>query len=190
MGILRKLRQAIHTLGVSEKGAATVEFVIVFPFWVGCFVSAYEVASMNMRAVMLERATDVVVRDIRLGGGQVLVYEDIRREVCENALMIPDCLNATKVELSAIDTSNWTGALPDADCVDRGEQLNPPLNFQNGQQNELMLIRVCSLVEPFFPTFGVGRSIPRAEETGENGEVVREAYMIIASSAFVNEPDG
>ncbi|CAN0603706.1 unnamed protein product [Ectocarpus sp. 12 AP-2014] len=37
-----KLGKKLRKLGLSESGAASVEFVIVFPFFVGVFLSAFE----------------------------------------------------------------------------------------------------------------------------------------------------
>jgi len=170
--IFRKLYNGLRRLGLSETGAATVEFVIVFPFFVGVFVSAFEVAIMNMRAVMLERATDVVVREIRL-------VDNIVDEICDQALLIPACKTATKIELRPVDTTTWDGLGNELSCVKRDAQIQPAIKFRNGIENEMMLMRVCSVVEPLFPAFGVGRSIPK-DTSG--------AYLIIASTAFVNEP--
>ena len=178
--ILRKFYKGLRRLGLSESGAATVEFVVVFPFFVGVFVSAYEVAVMNMRAVMLERATDVVVREIRLTGGGDLNYDRVVEAICERTLMIPQCVDSTKIELRPVDTTTWDGLTNDLSCIRREETIQAPIRFRNGVENEMMLMRVCSIVQPLFPTFGVGRSIPR-DESGEH-------YRLIASTAFVNEP--
>ena len=179
MGRFFSLKSALRRLRRSESGAATVEFIVVFPFFFAVFVSAFEVAIMNMRAVMLERATDVVVRDIRLSSGAALDYNEILTDICDLANIIPDCMEATKIELQPVDTTNWAGLSAEVDCIKREEEIQPLVKFQNGQQDELMLVRVCAVVDPIFPTVGVGRTIPK-DVTG--------AYRIIASSAFVNEP--
>ena len=173
------LGRALRAHGLSEKGAATVEVTIVFPFFVGVFLGGYEVSMMNMRAVMVERATDLVVREIRLGGGVQVDHDLVRNAICANTVMIPDCLNVVKIELTSLDADTPV-LLDEPDCEDRGEPgLSDPQNFSNGGQNELMLIRVCAVVEPMIPTFGVGRTIPK-DDTG--------AFWILASSAFVIEP--
>lgn len=173
------LSRIIRQLIKSEKGAASVELVIVFPFFLGVFLSSFDVAMMNLRAVTLERATDIVVRDIRLSSGATLDHDDVRTDICAEAFMIPDCLNALRIELQPVDMATWTGMTTGLDCVDRTEEVQPLVRFRNGQQNELMLIRVCAVVDPFFPGIGVGRTMPKDESGG---------YQIIASSAFVNEP--
>jgi hypothetical protein len=179
-GILEKLGRALRTFGVSERGVATVEFVVVFPFFVGVFLSSYEVAIMNMRAVMMERAMDIAVREIRLAGGAEIEHDDVRQGICDAALLIPECTDTMKIELTRVDRDNWTTSIdPDPDCRDRLDEIKPPKNVQNGQQNDLMLMRICAVVDPIFPTFGVGRTIPKDRSGG---------YILLASSAFVNEP--
>lgn len=174
-----RLAKKLRKLGLSESGAATVEFVIVFPFFVGVFLSSFEVAMMNMRAVMLERAMDLTVREIRLSSGASLVYDDILADVCDRATIIPDCLNVVRMELQAVDKNNFAGIQDNPDCVKRDEDVQPVVKFKNGVENELMLIRACAVIDPFFPNLGVGRSMP-VDATG--------GYQVIASSAFVNEP--
>ncbi|MEL7149437.1 MAG: pilus assembly protein [Pseudomonadota bacterium] len=181
IGYAKKFGRTLRAFGISEKGVATVEFVVVFPFFVGVFLSSYEVAIMNIRAVMLERAVDIAVRDIRLGGGGAIEHNDVRQQICGEAILIPECTDVTKIELTRVDRVTWqTDLLDESDCQDRLDEIKPPKNFENGAQNDLMLIRVCSVVDTVFPTFGVGRSIPQDENGG---------YILISSSAFVNEPD-
>ena len=175
----KKISGSLRRFGLSEKGAASVEFVIVFPFFVGVFISGFEVAMMNMRAVMLERATDIVVRAIRLSGGSTLDYDTVLEDICINAGIIPDCLNTTRIELQPVSTTTWSGITTSVDCIKRDEEIQPVIKFTNGQQNEMMLIRVCAIVDPIFTTIGVGRTMPLDSSGG---------YQVIASSAFVNEP--
>ena len=164
---------------LSEKGAASVELVIVFPFFVAVFLSAFDVAMMNMRAVMLERSMDIVVRQIRLSGGATLDYDQVKADICSQAALIPDCANALKIELTVVNTTSWNGLQHRPACVDRRQTIQPIGSFRNGQENELMLMRLCAVVDPIFPGIGVGRSMPKDASGG---------YQIIASTAFVNEP--
>ena len=174
-----KLGKKLRKLGLSESGAATVEFTFVFPFFVGIFVSAFEVAMMNTRAVMLERAMDLTVRDIRLSSGETLKYNEILDDICNQTTLIPDCKSTVRIELTAIDKTDFSGISSTADCVRRDLPMQPLVKFKNGADDELMLIRVCAVVDPFFPTIGVGRSMPKDPSGG---------YQVIAASAFVNEP--
>ncbi len=174
-----KLRNILRRF-LGESGAASVEFVIVFPIFFTVFVSSFELGMMNIRAVMMERATDIVVRAIRVNQGTDLEYEDVRTAICDLSIMLPDCEQILRIEMTPVDKDVW-GTLPSgADCVDRSQNIQPVVNFTNGIENELMLVRVCAVLDPFFPTVGIGRSMPK-DETG--------GYIITASSAFVNEPD-
>ncbi len=165
---------------MGESGAATVELVIIFPIFFTVFVSSFELGMMNLRAVMLERSTDIVVRAIRVNAGADFEYEDVRDAICDLTIMIPDCDNVVKVEMNPVDKNVW-GTLPrNIDCIDRTEDIEPIVKFENGVENELMLVRVCAVLDPFFPTVGIGRSMPKDKSGG---------YIISASSAFVNEPD-
>jgi len=173
------IRRALRRFGISESGAATVELVIVFPFFVGVFLSSYDVAMMNMRAVMLEQAMDKTVRSIRLSSGANLNYNQIVKDICEDAYLIPDCRKSLRMEMTPVDTDTWTGMTTAVDCVKRNHPVQPLVKFTNGAENELVLIRICAVVDPVFPGIGVGRTMPKDESGG---------YKIIASSAFVNEP--
>ena len=161
IGFAKKFGQKLRSFGISEQGVASVEFVIVIHFFLGVFLSSYEVAIMNIRAVMMERAVDLAVREIRLAGGAQIEHDDVRASVCSQAILIAECTNVTKIELTRVDRDTWTTNLEDeADCQDRLDEIKPPKNFQNGAQNDLMLIRACATVESIFTNFGVGRSIP------------------------------
>lgn len=172
------LRRGLRRI-LPEEGAASVEFVIVFPFFLGVFLSGYEVATMNMRAVMLERSMDIVVRNIRLSSGATLDYDQVKTDICARTFLIPNCNTALRIELTAINTNTWSGLTHSPVCTDRTATIQPIVQFENGQQNELMLMRACVVVDPVFPGIGVGRTIPKDASGG---------YQIIATSAFVNEP--
>ena len=162
-----------------EEGAATVEFVVVFPFFVVTFLSAFEVAAMNIRAVSMERATDIAVRDIRLNKGGNIPYGQVLNDICERSFMIPDCKQSVKIELVNVATIGQNLPPAEIDCVRRNAKIQPPARFTPGVENELMLIRVCAVIDPMFPTVGVGRTMPKDASGG---------YIVSASSAFVNEP--
>ena len=176
--IVQLFRRGLRRV-LPEEGAASVEFVIVFPFFLGVFLSGYEVATMNMRAVMLERAMDITVRNIRLSSGATLDYEQVKNDICSQTFLIPNCRDALRIELTEVDTDTWSGLNHSPVCIDRTATIQPIVQFENGQQNELMLMRACVVVDPVFPGIGVGRSMPKDPSGG---------YQIIATAAFVNEP--
>ncbi|MEM8801713.1 MAG: TadE/TadG family type IV pilus assembly protein [Pseudomonadota bacterium] len=175
----KKLHKTFKRFGLSQSGAATVELVIIFPFFLGVFLSSYDVAIMNMRAVMLEQAMDKAVRRIRISSGAVIDYNTVVNDICEDAFLIPDCNTALRLEMSAVDKTTWTGITGALDCIDRTATIQPVVKWENGSDNELMLIRACVVVDPVFAGIGVGRSMPKDASGG---------YRVSASSAFVNEP--
>lgn len=189
--LARRSRRAAR----SENGNASVEFVFLFPLFVTLLISAIESGLMTMRYVWLDRSLDLTVRDLRLG---ILMneepdplaspdeveetnHEQVKQAICDRGeLLLPDCMNTLHLELISVDTDVWNLPDPGAACVDRTGVVNPPLTFQARQQNEMMIIRACYIVDPLTPDFGLGARFNKDSSGG---------VALIASSAFVNEPD-
>ena len=163
-----------------EDANATVEFVIVFPLIVLIFVAAFETAMLLTRQVMMERALDSAVRYMRLTSGVSVTHDAIRDNICENSPILIDCQNSLLLDLRVIDQDSYN--LPDYHtlCVDRSGTVNPANEFNPGAENELMLIRTCSLVARILPISGLGLDLTR-DDTG--------AIHITAATVFVNEPE-
>jgi hypothetical protein len=162
-----------------ESGAATIEFVIWFPFFFVLVCSSIETGLLMTRHVMLERGLDMTVRGLRLGFWPAPSHDDIKRAICDGAVIIPNCSDALSVELLPVSTTTWalpTGAVT---CTDRSADVQPVTQLIPGISNELMLIRVCSKFSPFFPTTGFGMSMTK-DGAGN--------YALVSISAFVNEP--
>jgi len=164
----------------SEDANATVEFVIVFPVIILIFVAAFETAMMLTRQVILERSLDSAVRHLRLTSGVSVTYDAIRDNICENSPILINCQESLSLDLSVINQETY--ALPDYHtlCVDRAGTVNPANQFNPGADNELMLIRVCALVDRILPISGLGLDLTR-DDTG--------AIHITAATIFVNEPE-
>lgn len=163
----------------SDEGNGTIEFVIWVPFMFMIFMSTFELGMLFTRQVMLDRGVDMTVRLIRLGAVPNINQTVIRQMVCDRALLIPDCMNQIRVEMRPIAPRNW-GIIPNgADCVNRNDPSLPLRQFTPGIQNELMVIRVCALFDPYIPTTGLGAALPR-----QSGG----AYALVSTAAFVVEP--
>ncbi|SFP66172.1 TadE/TadG family type IV pilus assembly protein [Tranquillimonas alkanivorans] len=160
-------------------GSSTVEFVILFPVLMALFMLAFELGLLGVRDVMLQRATDLTVRDLRLSTGNAPSYESIRDRICDRALIIPECQSSLRIEMQPVPASDWANIAGDAKCVDRSAEVKPANVFVPGQENELMLIRICALFDPIFPTTGLAYRLPK------NGQ---GEYGIQANAAFVTEP--
>ncbi len=162
-----------------EDGNATIEFVLLFPALITLFLMVVETGVLMTRSVMLDRAVDMSMRELRLGTLTPMTAEGLKKSICDNAVIISDCKNVLTLELRPISTSTWTPLGGAATCVDRSQNIKPVLEFKPGIQNEMMLVRVCAVFDPFFPTTGLAAQIKLDSSGG---------YALVAMSAYVNEP--
>ena len=182
--IAGRLRLAARHMAGQEDGTATIEFVLFFPLFLTVFMSAFESGLLMTRQVMLERAMDLSIRNLRLG-----LWDDplnpptvvmLKQEICDWATVIPDCMDALMMELRPVSTATWTPLDPNITCVNRSEVIQPVVEFNVGVENEMMLVRACAVFDPIFPLTGMGLNLPLDPSGG---------YQLAATSAFVNEPD-
>jgi hypothetical protein len=177
---MTRLRTALaQFLRHDQSGSSTVEFVLVFPAFILIFISSFEAAMLMTRQVMLDRAIDMSVRDLRLGTGTLMTHGMVRNKICNDARLLPDCRNSLLVELTRVSMATYAMPATGTPCIDKINAITPVTAFANGAVNELMLIRVCYAVAPFFPTSGLGLELTKDTEG--------MLYMT-AVSAFVNEP--
>lgn len=162
-----------------QRGASTIEFVIWFPFFVVLVCSSLESGLMMTRHVMLERGLDITVRALRLGLWTAPTHDDLKRAICESALIIPECADSLSIELLPVSTTTWALPTGAVSCTDRSAEIQPVTQLIPGISNEMMLIRVCSKFSPFFPATGLGMNLPK-DGAGH--------YALVSASAFVNEP--
>lgn len=175
----RPLSRLFRWLG-RDDGNSTIEFVILFPVFVTLVLSSFESALLMTRQVMLERALDMAVRGLRLGTWPDIDHEEFKAIVCDRAGIIPNCDQVLLVELRAIPKTTWTLPSPNATCVDRSADIVPDVSFLQGPENEMMLVRACVKVDPFFPSTGLGLQLVEGSDDG--------GYALISTSSFVNEP--
>jgi hypothetical protein len=119
------------------------------------------------------------MRELRLGHYTLPDAALLKTEICKRTVIFKDCQANITIEMTRISTTNW--ALPGTDvaCIDRSEDIQPVTALQIGQQNDIMLIRVCVVQDALFPTTGIGLGLPK---DGQGG------YGVISTSAFVTEP--
>ncbi|MBL3571150.1 pilus assembly protein [Rhodovulum sp. BSW8] len=171
--------RALGRFARQRTGSVTVEMVILFPILFMVFLMAFELGILNVRQMALARATDIVVRDVRLGTEGTPDFAAFRSRICEVATIIRDCENVIRIEMQSLPPERWATMTAPPKCIDHAETIDASLDFNHGVENELMFIRVCALFEPIFPGTGLGRKLPKNAE----GE-----YALIVTSAFVNEP--
>lgn len=163
-----------------EEGNATVEFVLVFPVFILLFVSIFELGLMTIRITVLESGLDKAMRDIRLGTSETYSRQDIRDRVCSYAGLLRECDKNLLMEMLVINRGNFVLPPGRAKCINRNENADPVTQFENGAPSDLMFIRACYVIEPLFPTFGMGASISK----DPSGRV-----QLVASSIFAQEPN-
>jgi len=175
----RQPRRRLFGFWRREDGAATVEFVIIFPVFISLFLASFELGLYMTRQDMLDRAVDISVRALRLGQFDDPTPQDIRDSICARAgLVVANCDSRVLIEMTRVPTTTWQTLPTSATCVNRDEEVEPVVTFNGGQPNDMMLIRVCALLEPVFFTTHLGLKMQN----------YGEFYALTATSAFVNEP--
>ena len=165
----------------AQDGGVTIEFVILAPLVLYFFFLALETGLWSAREIMLRRATNLAVRDVRLATGDPPSYEELKSLICERSFFKGGCLDSIRIDMRAMPVSEWANISGPAPCVDRSEDFDPTNSFLPGQQNNLMIMRVCRLFDPLLPGTGLGRQLPE----GSAGE-----YGVRINTAFVTEPRG
>lgn len=163
----------------SEEGSASIEFVLYFTIFFMVLSAGVEIAYINLRHAMLERAVDLATREIRLSTGEIPSYDSVRAQICEEAVVLDACEANLRLEMVQVDPRD-TGSMPyDTDCQSASEEPRPVRNFTPGIDNDLMLLKVCLKYKPMMPT----SEFSQALNMDENGYA-----QLIVTSAFVQEP--
>lgn len=178
--MIRRLTHILARFRRDEAGSVeTISFAIWLPLIIVVFLTAIEVGAYTARATMLERALDMVARDIRLGTGTAPQHEEIKTEICQRARIVPNCSTNLRLEMIQRDPRNWQGLPQTADCTDASLPVAPVRAFETGQSNELMVLRACAKVTPIFPTTFLSEAI-HVDGAGD--------YALVAATSFVQEP--
>ncbi|NKX43397.1 TadE/TadG family type IV pilus assembly protein [Roseicyclus persicicus] len=184
-----RLLQTLRDFARDERATSTLEFVIMFPVVITLFIAVFETGIILSRQVLMERSLDEAVRLLRLvrtivdpvtGQPRPLTADDIAQAICDNTRAIPNCDQVLVVQLTRIDQTNYDVPTPDIACVNRGDlSIQPSNQFQQGTDNELILIRTCAIIDPLLPFSGFGLNLAR-DDTG--------GLHMTAASVLVNEP--
>ena len=177
---MRPFRRLLSRFKRSEDGNATVEFTILVPLVFSIFVAALESGLMMVRWTSIDRASDMVIRQLRLGQIANPTAVVLRQMICDQTYMIENCFENTVVEIREIDRATFLMPATDEPCVTRTDQIIVPVTqITPGQQNDLMLIRVCVTVDALFPTSVYALPIDYDAQGG---------YALAVASVYVNEP--
>ncbi|MEL7212738.1 MAG: hypothetical protein AAGK92_08760 [Pseudomonadota bacterium] len=167
MRFFREITRRIKRFHQDEKGNATVEFVILFPLYMWVFISSIEAGLLMTRNAMLERGVDLVRREMRLNAAWQPTEAQLKREICNVGGMFSNCEENLRIEMTRIDPQNPIYPDATAPCVDRGEPGTTTSIISSNIQNELMLLRVCALVDPIIPNYRFSRFFHQQTEDSQ-----------------------
>lgn len=162
-----------------DDGTASVEFALTVPLLIAIFMASFESGFLMVRSIMLEQALDMTMRELRLGHYTIPTAALLKSEVCRRSVILTDCDNNIMIEMTRISTTAWNLPTTHVTCVNRDEVIQPVTQLQIGQQNDVMLVRVCVVQDAMFPTTGIALGLPQDSRGG---------YGLVATSAFVTEP--
>lgn len=162
-----------------ESGTATMELVIILPLIFALFAAAMESGLLMTRSALLDRALDLTVRELRLGHVTNPSHDDLKQMICDRFLLVQHCNENLMLELQKVNMTTWVMPVEPTACVDRNAAVQPVVELDLGQHNDLMLVRACLMADLIFPTSEFGA---RLEQDAQGG------FAIVAVSAFVNEP--
>lgn len=177
--MMRFLKTTAARFCRDESGMAPIEFPILMFAFAILLAGACEMGYLNLRHAMLERGLDTTVREIRLSTGFIPDYGNIRDQICETAAIIPNCKENLRLEMKVVDPRAFSGMPAAADCINAEEVARPLRSFENGEANQLMLLRACLSFKPIFPTTGLGDALAKDSDGYAH---------ITATSSFVQEP--
>jgi len=164
-----------------EDGAAyTIEWLFIFPILMFILVSSWELGIYSFRQNFLDRGLDLAVRDVRLNTAISYTHSQVKQNICDKAIFLPNCLNNIKLEMKKIDPRNFSGFTQTADCIDRSQPLLPSRQFIHGGEHDIMVMRACYLYDPTFSHIGLGNTM--IETSSGKG------YPLVSVSVFVQEP--
>lgn len=173
-------RRTVLDLFRADDGTATVEFVILFPLMFAMFLTSTDFSVMMLRQIFLDRALDIAVRQVRLGNVPPDGIQGFQDAICRNTILTPSCIDTITVEMRPISPAEFSALDPTVQCVNREEEFHPVLDFNpGGGGQELMLIRACTVSNPFIAANGWIFGGPRGPD---------DDFMSVSIAVFVNEP--
>jgi len=177
--MIRHMIQRLRRFGAGEAGTAAVEFAMTVPLLIAIFMASFESGFLMIRSIMLEQSVDMTMRELRLGHYPIPTMALLKQEICRRSVVLSNCESNITIEMTRINTADWDMPTDRVSCVDREQAIVPVTQLQIGQQNDVMLMRVCVVQDAMFPTTGIGLGLPKDSDGG---------YGLVAITAFVTEP--
>jgi hypothetical protein len=182
--MIRRILSPFRRFRRREDGSMTIEFVILVPLFFSMFLASVEFGIFAVRQMFLDRGLDMTVRTIRLNTAIPFNHDSVKAMICQNSGFLSsgvtdNCAATLRLEMLPRDPRAFVALDVQADCVDVSQPVNPPRNFTNGAEHELMVLRACVKFDPVFPTTGLGFAFAK-DGSGK--------AALLSTSAFVQEP--
>ncbi len=172
------LRPLVRRFIKDDEASASMEFALLTPIIMWVIFSVIESGWLMTQQTMLDRGLSLAMRDLRLGRRPNPTTQDVKQDICDYAGVLRDCINT--IALEVVPMQDAIGGAT-AVCVDRSSNIAPTVTFNPGSHVEqnIMVARVCFVVDPLIPGAALGAALPK-DATG--------GYHLLSYSAFVNEP--
>ncbi|MEM6619918.1 MAG: hypothetical protein AAF761_05110 [Pseudomonadota bacterium] len=173
--MLKRLRVKGRRFRRDEGGYSSAEFVVVLTTFMTGFAWVFESGTINIRQMMLDRAVDLVVRDLRLYNNPNYSHDFMKAEICRYAYVFQNCDQRLFLDLQPVNLA--TGYTKTYSCYDKENDVNPITTWNRGARQEIVYMRACIIVDPMMPN-GVAL-FPNVQATG---------VPLVSDTAFMNEP--
>ncbi|WP_420860747.1 TadE/TadG family type IV pilus assembly protein [Algirhabdus cladophorae] len=175
----RPFLQRLKRFQRDEDGNATIEFVILFPWFIFIMMMSIEAGLASSRNAMLERSLEQTVRAIRINTASPPNYNQVKKMICDGAPIFAKCDTRLLLEMEEIDPRAPLTVNKNTQCNDDPEIIKPTRGYATVGDNTLMLLRACIMTKQFFVVNGIGLDMPR---------IKGGFYGIVATTVFASEP--
>lgn len=174
----RLLRRMVRALA-DQAGSASVEFVIIFPIMMILMLGGVETGVTLTKKVMLERALDMTVRDIRLGRLTGATPAELRQHLCARTVILANCTTDVLIETVPVTAGAWAPPTNAMQCVNRVDDITPVTAQGSGGTLVPTVVRACLIIDPVFPTTPLGLRLPLDASGG---------FALFTTSLYLAEP--
>ena len=94
---MKRLLSRLKNLFRNEDGVASVEFVIALPVMLILFAGSFENGLLMTRTILLDRAVDMTMRELRLGHYPLPSKDLLKSEICNRTVIFNDCIGAITI---------------------------------------------------------------------------------------------
>lgn len=176
-----KRRRMAKNIAADTKGVTAVEFGLISPIFFAILFSAFELALLLTKIVLMDTAASEISRFVYIGSASdgTVTMQDLEDRVCNTINLIDsNCQNNLTIELTTI-TDFQSIPTSAAICKNSGSAINPTVSFDPGTTNNIVYMRLCLTTDVYTPGIGLGLSFPKT-----NGGQIQ----IVSALAFSNEP--